>query len=331
MRVTVVGAGGVGGYFGGRLVQAGADVTFVARGAHLAALQRDGLRVRSGRGDFTVPVRASDDPTSIRPADYVLVTVKSYDSDRVAEMLPRLAGERGAVVSLQNGVHNEDLYGAVVGEDRVVGGAAYIFSTIAEPGVVEHTGGPARVVIGEWRGGPSERVGALVQKLRAADVDAEESPDIRTVLWSKFAFICAQAGVTAATRLPIGEIRSRPAGRELFRALAAEVCAVAAAEGIDLPTDLSDTTLGMADAVDPGSFSSLHHDLVHGHRLELDALLGEVVRRGAARGVDVPATRAVYGVLEPWAARAEEAHHRVDVPPLRQGHDNRTLIVRNEP
>lgn len=305
MKVTVIGAGGVGGYFGGRLAQGGADVTFLARGAHLEALRSEGLRVRSVRGDFTVPARATDDPAAVGPADHVLVTVKSYDTDRILPMLPSLVGEGTAVVSLQNGVDNEERLAEAVGADRVVGGAAYIFATIAEPGVIEHTGGPANVVVGEWRGGTSRRVAGLVAAFRAADVPAEESADIRAVLWSKFAFICAQAGVTAAVRLPIGEIRSRPAGRRLFRDLAAEVCAVAAADGVSLPEDLPDKTLGFADALDPGSTSSLHHDLVHGHRMELDALLGEVVRRGDRLGVAVPASRALYGVLQPWAARAE--------------------------
>ncbi len=300
----MVGAGGVGGYFGGRLVQSGADVTFVARGAHLEALRADGLRVRSVRGDFTVPVRATDDLASSGAADYVLVTVKSFDTDPVATMLAPVVGAGTAVVSLQNGVDNEERLAAVLGEDRVVGGAAYIFATIAGPGVIDHTGGPAGVVVGEWRGGTSERVAALVETFRAAGVTADEASDIRAVLWSKFAFICAQAGVTAAVRLPIGEIRSQPAGRDLFRSLAAEVCAVAAAEGVELPAGLPDTTLGLADALDPGAGSSLLHDLVEGRRLELDSLLGEVVRRGGLRGVDVPTSRAVYGVLQPWAARA---------------------------
>jgi len=305
VNVTVVGAGGVGGYFGGRLLQAGVDVTFVARGAHLEALNANGLHVRSVRGDFTVPVRATEDPGSSRAADYVLVTVKSYDTDRVASMLGPLVGDDTAVVSLQNGVDNEERLAAVLGDDRVVGGAAYIFASIAEPGVIEHTGGPASVVVGEWRGGTSQRVTSLVESLRAANVTADDSSNIRAVLWSKFAFICAQAGVTAAVRLPIGEIRSQPAGRELFRNLAAEVCAVAAAEGVELPADLPDKTLGFADALEPGGGSSLYHDLVHGRRMELDTLLGEVIRRGERRGVDVPTSRAVYGVLQPWAARAE--------------------------
>jgi 2-dehydropantoate 2-reductase len=307
VKVVVVGAGGVGGYFGGRLVQSGVDVGFVARGKHLESLRADGLRVRSVRGDFEVPVAATDDPSVLGPADYVLVTVKSYDTDEVAHSIRPVVGERTAVVSLQNGVDNEERLAAVLGEDRIVGGAAYIFATIAGPGVIDHTGGPARLVLGEWRGGTSDRVAALVQAFEAAGVDVEESADIRAVLWSKFAFICAQAGVTAAVRLPIGEILAVRAGRDLFRTLSAEVCAVAAAEGVDLGRDLPDKNLAFADNLEPDSTSSLHYDLVHGRRMELEALLGEVVRRGEARGVAVAASRAVYGVLAPWAARASRS------------------------
>jgi len=307
MKVTVVGAGGVGGYFGGRLAQAGVHVAFLARGQHLEALRADGLRVRSVNGDFSVPVTATDEPTAIGAADYVLVTVKAHDTDQVASILPSLVGNDTAVVSLQNGVDNEDRLAAVVGEERVIGGAAYIFATIVEPGVIDHTGGPASLVVGEWHETVSDRVTGLVEAFRSAGVTADETSNIRSVLWSKFAFICAQAGVTAAVRLPIGEVRSQPASRRLFRDLAAEVCAVAAAEGVELAADLPDRTLGFADDLEPGGFSSLHHDLVHGHRMELDALLGEVVRRGERLGVDVPNSQAVYGVLQPWAARAEQS------------------------
>lgn len=303
VKVAVLGAGGVGGYFGGRLVQAGVEVSFLARGEHLRALRAHGLRVRSVLGDFEVPVDAGDEPDRLAGADYVLVAVKSYDTERVAEMLPPLVADGTVVVSLQNGVDNEEKLAAAVGKEHVLGGAAYIFATIGEPGVVEHTGGPASVVIGELDGGTSARAGRLVEAFRRADVTADESDEIRAALWSKFAFICAQAGVTAATRLPIGEIRAQPAGRRLFRDLAVEVCAVAAAEGVHLPEEHPDTALAMADRIDPNSFSSLHHDLVHGNRMELDALMGEVVRRGERLDVPVPVNRAVYGVLQPWAAR----------------------------
>lgn len=306
MKVTVVGAGGVGGYFGGRLARAGVDVSFVARGEHLRALRQGGLRVRSVLGDFEVPVTADEDPAKLAGADYVLVAVKSYDTEQAAAMLPELAGDNAVVVSLQNGVDNEEKLARVVGTERVLGGLAYIFATISEPGLVEHTGGPASLVIGELDGSTSRRAARLVDAFRQADVTAEESDDIRAALWSKFAFICAQAGVTAATRVPIGEIRALPSGRQLFRDLAAEVCAVAAAEGVRLPEDYPDSALAFADGLNPDGYSSLHHDLVTGRRMELDALMGEVVRRGERLGVPVPANRAVYGVLQPWAVRAEQ-------------------------
>lgn len=303
MRVVVIGAGGVGGYFGARLAAAGADVSFIARGSHLLAIQADGLTVQSIRGDVQVRVPATDDPAAAGPADYVLVTVKSYDTEQVATFLPHLVTDATAVVSLQNGVDNEEKLAAAVGAERVVGGAAYIFATIAEPGVVQHTGGPASVVLGEWRGGSSSRVDALVEAFRTADVTAEVADDILAVLWSKFAFICAQAGTTAAVRLPIGDVLDVPGGRWLFRSLAAEVCAVAAAEDVALPDDLPDRHLAFAAGLEPGSYSSLHHDLVTGRRMELDSLLGEVFRRAGERGVAVPTSAAVHAVLEPWAAR----------------------------
>jgi 2-dehydropantoate 2-reductase len=200
-------------------------------------------------------------------------------------------------------VDNEEKLAAVVGANRVMGGVAYIFSTITEPGVITHTGGPATIVVGEWQGGRSARAAGLVDAWRAAGVAAEETDDIRATLWTKFAFICAQAGTTAAIRLPIGEIRTAPASRELFRRVAAEVCEVARAERTDLPVDLPDRHLGLADRLEPGSYSSLHHDLTRGNRMELQALLGEVVRRGAAAGVATPMSDALYAVLQPWEIR----------------------------
>jgi 2-dehydropantoate 2-reductase len=254
-----------------------------------------------------VPVHATNDPDEIGAADHVLVTVKSFDTEAVATMLPALMVDDTAVVSLQNGVDNEEKLAAAVGPEHVVGGTAYIFATIAAPGVIEHTGGPARLVLGEWPAGRSRRVGELVATLQDARVDAEETDDVRRELWSKFAFICAQAGATAAVRLPIGEIRSHTASRQLFADLAGEVGAAAAAEGVAMPPGMVDRALDMADQVDPHSFSSLHHDLVHGRRMEIEARLGEVVRRGEQLRVDVPVSRAIYGVLQPWAARATHA------------------------
>ena len=306
MKIAVYGTGGVGGYFGGRLARSGVDVHFIARGSHLAALRSGGLRVASVHGDFALrPVAVTADPGEIGPVDYVLVTVKSHHTERVAAGLAPLLHEHTAVVSLQNGVDNEEKLAVAVGEHRVVGGAAYIFSTISQPGTIEHTGGPTAIAVGEWTAGRSERVGRLVEACRAAGFGAEESDNIRVTLWTKFAFICALAGTTAAIRLPIGEVRAAPASRELFRRVAAEVCEVARAEAIPLPADVPERHVAFTDGLEPGGYSSLHHDLTHGHAMELDSLLGEVVRRGARAGVATPMSEALYAVLQPWDLRAD--------------------------
>jgi len=304
MRIAIYGAGGVGGYFGGRLTHSGVDVTFVARGAHLQALREHGLRVTSVHGDFELPsVQVVDDPGLVGPVDYVLVTVKSAQTAEVAGRLGPVLHERTAVVSLQNGVDNEEKLAAAVGDARVVGGAAYIFATIAEPGHIHHAGGPTAITIGEWTGGTSDRVGRLVEACDSAGFRANEDANIRATLWTKFAFICALAGTTAAIRLPIGEIRTAPASRELFRRVVGEVQDIARAEGIGLPNDLVDRHLTFTDSLEPGGYSSLHHDVTNGNPTELDALLGEVVRRGARAGVPTPASAALYAVLEPWQIR----------------------------
>jgi len=303
MRVAVYGAGGVGGYFGGRLARAGADVHFIARGAHLRALREHGLRVRSVKGDFEVQASATDDPADVGPCDYVLFCVKAFDTAVAAARLGPLVGEATAVVSLQNGVENEEELALAVGEDHVMGGAAFIFAEIAEPGVIRHTGGPASITFGELDGRASERARRLLAGCEQAGIGAELSATIKTVLWAKLAFICAQAGLTAAARLPIGDIRSADAAWAAFGRMVAEVCAVAAADGYPVPPAAQERALALAQAAEPGSFSSLHDDLVAGRRMELEALHGFVVRRAAQHGVAVPTSEAVYAVLQPWAIR----------------------------
>lgn len=302
-RIAVYGAGGVGGYFGGRFAQGGADVHLLARGEHLEALRRDGLRVESVHGDFEADLPATDDPTDVGPCDYVLVCVKSFDTATVAENLDPLLGAETAVVSLQNGVTNEGTLADRVGPERLMGGVAYVFSTIGDPGVVEHTGGPARLVFGELDGRRTERAERFLAACERGGVDATLSTEIEVELWKKFAFICAQAGVTAAARLPIGEIRETAESWALFRRLLSEVVAVAAAEGVDLPEGTVDSWVEFAEDVDADSYSSLHYDMTHGKRMELEGLHGTVVRKAASHGVAVPASETVYAVLRPWAAR----------------------------
>jgi 2-dehydropantoate 2-reductase len=310
MRIAVYGAGGVGGYFGGRLAQAGAEVHFIARGAQLAALRGRGLRVHSVKGDFEIPALATDDPAEVGPCDFVLFCVKSFDTDTAAARLGPLIGERTAVVSLQNGVENEEKIARAVGDDHVMGGAAFIFAEIAEPGVIVHTGGPTSITFGELDGRISQRAERLLACCEQAGFGAELSASITTVLWAKLAFICAQAGMTAAVRLPIGEIRTVDAAWTAFGRLVAEVCAVAEADGSPVPQAAQERALALAQAAEPGSSSSLHDDLVAGRPMELEALHGFVVRRAAQHGLAVPTSEAVYAILQPWAIRNQRSSDR---------------------
>jgi 2-dehydropantoate 2-reductase len=311
MRIAVIGAGGVGAYFGGRLAVSGNDVTLIARGRHLDAIREQCLRVRSVHGDFTVAVPATDDPAQVGPCDAVLFCVKSYDTEAAAALLHPLLDEETAVISLQNGIDNEEKIAALIGANHVVGGAAFIFSAIAEPGVVVHTGGPAKIVFGELDGVRSQRVERLLMACREAGIDADIPADIRVVLWTKFAFICATAGLTSAVRLPLGDIRTCPESRQLFRRILVEVVALARAEGVLLSDGVIDQQLGFAERLEPGSYSSLHHDLVNRRRMELEALQGTVVRRAAEHGVLAPVSEVIYGVLRPWALQNEaDARHQ---------------------
>jgi 2-dehydropantoate 2-reductase len=259
--------------------------------------------VSSVKGDFAVRVDASDDPAAFGPCDVVLFCVKAYDTEAAAGRLAPVLGPDTAVVSLQNGVDNEDQIGSVVGADHVLGGAAFIFSTIAEPGVIAHTGGPARIVFGERDNRRSDRVESLLAASLEAGIDADVARDINAVLWTKFAFICAAAGMTSTVRLPLGDIRESPAAWAMFRDIVAEVVALARLEGVELSDGVVDQQVGFASGLPADSYSSLHHDLTSGRRMELDALHGSVVRRADRLGLAVPASRATFAVLEPWALR----------------------------
>jgi 2-dehydropantoate 2-reductase len=303
VKVVVIGAGGVGGYVGGRLAVAGHEVGLVDRGAHLAALRDHGLQLNSVKGDVHVDVPAAEDPAVFGPCDVVLVCVKAFDTEAAARRLGSVMRADTAVVSLQNGVDNEDQLAAALGAEHVVGGAAFIFSTISEPGVVTHTGGPARFVVGERDNRRSERVDALVAACVDAGMDAAVAPDINVVLWSKFAFICATAGMTASVRLPLGDIRESPPAWAMFRQIVGEVVELGRREGVPLGDEVVDQQVSFAAGLAPDSYSSLHHDLTTGRRMELDALHGSVVRRADRLGLPVPANRAVLAVLAPWARR----------------------------
>jgi 2-dehydropantoate 2-reductase len=301
MRIGVVGAGGTGGYFGGLLARAGQDVTFIARGAHLEALRARGLTVESTlAGSFTVPVKATDDPNEVGSVDLILFCVKTYDTDTAAESIRPLMRPDTMLLSLQNGIDNEERIARATGHASGIGAVAYIVSAIKAPGVVAHTAGPGRIIFGELSGGASERTEMLHDVLEGAGIAAEVHPDIRVVLWQKFLFICAFSGVTAVTRLPIGIILADPVTRALFRGTSEEVEAVARAGGIDLPADCVEQAMTQAAAVEPWGRGSLYGDLAGGRRLELEGLNGEVVRRGREHGVETPLNFAIYAALRPY-------------------------------
>jgi 2-dehydropantoate 2-reductase len=302
MRVLIVGAGGVGGYFGAKLARAGIPVTILARGAHLAAIQRDGLRVRSAvDGESVAKVTAVADVDGLPPADAVLFCVKSFDTETAAAAIRPAVGADTAVVSLQNGVDNEETLERVLGPGRVVGGVAYVFATIDSPGVIAHRFA-GHVVFGELDGRPSPRLEALRAAFTTAGVRAEVSPDIRRALWQKYVMISAQAGMTALSRAPIGVIRSVPQSRQMYRRIVEELAALARASGIDLGADVVENVMKAADSLAPEAYSSLHHDLTQGRRLELETLHGHAVRLGERLGVPTPMVFAVYAALKPHLA-----------------------------
>ncbi|HET6946648.1 MAG TPA: 2-dehydropantoate 2-reductase [bacterium] len=306
MRIAVVGAGAIGGYYGALLQQAGTDVVFVARGAHLAAMRDRGLRVVSAVAEpVTLRVRALEDPRQIGPVDLVLFTVKAYDSADAARLLPPLLAEDSAVLTLQNGVDSVDVLIEAVGRAHVLGGLCQIFCSLAAPGVVRQTGGLRRVVLGELDGALTPRARAAHEAFAATGVPAELSGQILVDMWEKFIFINAQGGMTALTRLPIGAIRETPETLEMYLDVADEVAAVGRAHGVPIPGGQRERVRRFALALEPGGYSSLHTDLTAGRRTELETLLGTVVRLGRTHGVPTPACRAIYAALLPHERAAQ--------------------------
>ena len=297
MRVAVIGAGGVGGYFGGRLAAAGTDVTFVARGAHGDAIRSNGLRIESGHGDAIVDVKTVEDAAQIGPVDVVIVAVKLWDTQAAAELVRSLLHPETAVISLQNGVSKDDVLRETIGKEHVVGGMAYIAAVIDRPGVIRHTGAIQRLVIGEYGGRSTARVDAFVEACRAAGIDMVLSDDIVRAMWEKFVFLVGLSGVTSVVRQPLGVIRADPHARSLLHALLRETVAVGRAQGVALDPAFADDRLAFCDTLSPATTSSMHGDLERGKRLELPWLQGTVVNLGRAAGVDTPVNAFVRDAL----------------------------------
>jgi 2-dehydropantoate 2-reductase len=305
MRVAVYGAGAIGTFYGARMADGGADVSLIARGANLRALRERGLTLVTPERSSGYHLRVSDDPAAIGPVDVVLFCVKSYDTATAAARLSPLIRAGTAVISLQNGVDNEEKIAAAIGWEHVLGGSAYILAAIREPGVVEASG-PRRIVFGEWSGGPpSERVRAILDVCERGGIPAQAANDVRVTKWEKFTLLVAFSGMTASTGLPLGAIRDAPAARAMLQELMAETWAVGRAAGIPLADDLVDRQFALLDSQDYSASTSLLYDRSTGHRMELEALQGTVVRLGRAHGVPTPAIDAAYAVIQPWAVRNE--------------------------
>jgi 2-dehydropantoate 2-reductase len=298
MRIAVMGAGGVGGYFGAKLAAAGSDVTFIARGSHLAAMRDNGLRIESQLGNVHLEKpNVTDDPATIGPTDLVLFGVKLWDTAAAARAILPLVGPETGVVSFQNGVQKDDVLREVLGEQAVMGGVSYIAASIAEPGVIRHTGKMQKLIFGEYDGNSSERSEAFLQACRAAGIEAEISQKIRRAIWEKFVFLVGFSGTTTSIRKPIGPIRSNPETRTFLHEAMQEAVAVGRAEGVDLPEDFADNRLAFCDGLPAEMTSSMHHDLEKGSRLEVEWLSGDVVKRGNNAGVATPVNRAIFNVL----------------------------------
>lgn len=301
MKFAVIGSGGVGAYFGGRLAQAGHDVTFVARGAHLAAIKEKGLKVLSIEGDFEVPgAKATDDPSSIGAVDVVLLAVKTWQVVEMVPQLPPLLGKNSAVLTLQNGVEAPDQVASVCGRAHVLAGVCRLMSYIAEPGVVRHAGVTPTIGFGEWAGGRSARAESLHAALDGCQgITASLPGDIAVALWDKFLFIAPFSAVGAATRKPAGAWRHVPETRALLKAAMNEVVDLANARGVSLPRESVERTLPFVDRLPEDATASMQRDLLEGRASELEAQTGAIVRLAKAAGVPTPANAFLYAVLLP--------------------------------
>ena len=301
MRIAVVGAGGVGGGFGAALAKAGADVTFIARGGHLAAMKSAGLKVVSPRGDtHLVRTQATDDPAAIGPVDIVLFCVKLWDVESAGERIKPLVGPGTAVIPLQNGIDAAERLLPILGKEAVMGGVAQISASITAPGVITQVGSFMRMIFGELDGSRSRRAGDFLALCQRAGFDATLSEQILTELWMKFVLLATNASITALARQPIGQLRDDPDIRPVFIASYQEVIDVARAKGVTLPSDALDRVLEFNRHAPPTMRASMALDLERGNRLELPWLSGKVAELGRQLGVPTPTHGVMYAMLKPY-------------------------------
>lgn len=306
MRIAIYGAGAVGGYYGGRLAQAGHDVTFIARGENLRALQANGLRVESSFGDFNIiPAKVVSDPAEIGVVDVVIPGVKTWQLPAILPGMAALVGPQTIIVTVQNGVDAHLVIGEALGHQHVIGGITRLFSTLVEPGHIVHGGASAQFMIGELDGSLTARVQEFFEVLKGAQgIEAVLTTDIQRELWAKLVMITAFGGVGSISRAPMGVILSQPETRALLEASILEIASVAASRGYPLPADVIERTLKFYKGMPYLGTSSLQRDVLAGRRSELDSLIGTVVRFARERDVPVPVNSVIYAALLPTELKA---------------------------
>jgi 2-dehydropantoate 2-reductase len=299
MKIAVMGAGGVGGYFGAKLAASGEEVHFIARGAHLEAMQKNGLQVLSANGDVQLkPGSATGDPASVGPVDLVMIAVKLWSTEDALRDARPMVGPNTAVVSFQNGVVAVDAIAKQYGKERTLGGVANIAAVIERPGVIRHTGTMAILSIGELDGKPSSRTKTFLDACTKAGIQARVSDDIQKTIWEKYVFLVAASAMTSLTRLPLGTIREDPDTRALTKQIMSEVVAVGKAKAVNLDSDLADKLLERLDGMPREMVASMLGDLERGNRLELPWLSGGVVEMGKQLGVATPANGFIVAALK---------------------------------
>lgn len=308
MRIAIFGTGGVGGYFGGRLAQAGEDVTFIARGEHLRAIKSRGLRVDSHTGDFTIfPAKATDDVREVGEVDLVIVGVKAWQVPEAAREMKPLVGPRTTVVPMQNGVDAASQLGSELGGESVIGGLCRIVSFVVGPGHIRHAGYKPSIIIGELDNRRSDRVVAIEQIFKRAGVEITIAADIQVALWTKFLFIASFSGIGAVANAPAGVIRSDPKWRSQMIKAMEEIYALAHARGIKLPSDAIDTVLTGVDSLPDDATSSMQRDIAAGKPSELESQTGAVVRLARETGVAAPTHEFIYDTLKPAGDKTRDA------------------------
>lgn len=301
MKIAIMGAGGMGAFYGANLAVAGQDVAFIARGPHLDAIRRDGLSLTGPGGDLLIkPALATDDPGEVGPVDAVLFCVKLYDIEAAAAAMRPLLRADTTVISVLNGVDGPERIAAAIGGEPVLGGAAYASAVIEAPGVVSYKSNMASLVIGEMDGAESPRAGAFRRACDGAAFNCSVTANILGVLWEKFILLATNAALSSICRQPVAAIYADPELAGLGRAMMEEIAALARARGVAISDDIVETSIARSRSFPPDMYASMYHDLTRGRRLELEGLSGYVARHGAELGISTPRHQTLYACLKPF-------------------------------